>query len=187
MKWFKHMSDASDTVFIQEAEARFGDAGYSVWFKLLELISKENGNELTGRVEVSVFVLCQKLRKRETSVDQLLNFYSTQTSLTWDKNNQKYIIEIPKLLRLQDNYQKDLQASSKKLSLELRTKSKEYSTPLTPLENKGGTNGNGHKKEPRKLTKFFWKSLEGAPPNEVKAALLKHGYTEDQIKAKWNL
>ena len=41
MKWFQHDTDASNDVFLQETEDRFGDSGYAVYFKILEMYGSD--------------------------------------------------------------------------------------------------------------------------------------------------
>lgn len=41
IRWFKHISDASDDDFLQTIEEEFGLEGYARWFKLLECISRD--------------------------------------------------------------------------------------------------------------------------------------------------
>lgn len=41
MKWFKHMSDASEDEFLSGLEAIFGWEGYGRWWKILEIIAKQ--------------------------------------------------------------------------------------------------------------------------------------------------
>lgn len=192
------MSDAADSAFLCEAENRFGDAGYATWFKILELIAKENGSNLTGKIEISERVLCQKLRKRSLRVEELLNFYQTSTSLLWKKVDHKFIIEVPKLLKLGDNYQKDLQGSGKLLASkeeEIRDKSKEVEVE----EEKNTSRASRSRKPPadipesiqtfRLVAKFFpnkilWpqvcKVLNGTKPEDLQP------YLEEWIKRNYN-
>jgi hypothetical protein len=69
MKWFKHFSDSLDDPFIQELMDRFGHQGYVAYFGLIEIISKENGYELTGKLNIHPTYLKRKLRisKKKTS------------------------------------------------------------------------------------------------------------------------
>ena len=41
MRWFKHMTDASDDEFVAAVESRFGLEGYARWWKLLEAVAKQ--------------------------------------------------------------------------------------------------------------------------------------------------
>jgi hypothetical protein len=127
MKWFKHYSDAIDDPFIQELMDEFGHFGYVGWFGLIEIIAKESGAELTGKVSVSPTYVRRKLRSSWTKVELLLTFCQTFGKLSFTFSGKNLQIEIPKMLELRDNYTKDLQASGKKPSKhkEARIKNKE--------------------------------------------------------------
>jgi hypothetical protein len=127
MKWFKHFSDALDDPFIQELLDEFKHSGYVAWFGLLEIISNENGNRLTGKLSVKPKYLKRKMRISTTKLEEIYNFCASfveensdkserKVKLLFNKSGEKWNFECPKLLELKDNYLKDLQAPSKKPS-----------------------------------------------------------------------
>lgn len=127
MKWFKHFADALDDPFIQELIDEFGPSGYLAWFGLLEIIAKENGNKLTGKLDIKPQYLKRKLRISVKKLEQIykfcseevqqnLNKTSTKPKLLFNFKKEKWNFDCPKLLELKDNYLKDLQASGKKPS-----------------------------------------------------------------------
>ena len=130
MKWFKHYSDSLDDPFIQGLIDQFGASGYMMWFGLIEIIAKESNSKLTGKIDIDPIYLCRKLRRRSTKVEEFLRSCSTSGKLLVTFSELKWNIEIPKMLELKDNYTKDLQATSNKLSPEKekeKEKEKDYS------------------------------------------------------------
>lgn len=127
MKWFKHFSDALDDPFIQELLDEFKHSGYVAWFGLLEIIANENGNKLTGKLSVKPKYLKRKMRISITKLEEIYNFCASfveeksnkserKVKLLFNKSEEKWNFECPKLLELKDNYLKDLQAPNKKPS-----------------------------------------------------------------------
>jgi|ETNmetMinimDraft_20_1059909.scaffolds.fasta_scaffold11779_3 predicted O-linked N-acetylglucosamine transferase (SPINDLY family) len=129
MKWFKHFSDSHDDPFIQELIDRFGSQGYHAYFGLIEIISKEDGYDLTGRLSIKPIYLKRKLR---ISVEKLQKIYSfcstyaeqkegnnqTKPKLMFNSSQEYWHFDFPKILEIKDNYAKDLQVSNKKVSIE---------------------------------------------------------------------
>jgi hypothetical protein len=116
MKWFKHYSDALDDPFVQELMDEFSHLGYVVWFGLIEIISKENGSNVTGKLTISPEYLRRKLRTSPTKLRQVLDFCRTDGRLLVNYSEKKWEIDFPKIMEIKDNYMKDLQASCKKPS-----------------------------------------------------------------------
>lgn len=123
MKWFKHISDASEDLFIQDIESKFGDFGYAFWFKTLELIALHGKD---GVLEISWNVYQKKLHKRRTQVELLLNFCSTYSKLNFSSNENTVIISCKKFTEMTDNYtkygktlQRDLKETEKKQTIEV--------------------------------------------------------------------
>lgn len=126
MKWFKHYTDALDDPFIQELILKFGSAGYLAYFGLIEIIGKENGNMITGKLEISPTFLKQKFHISQRKLEVIYDFCSRKGKVIFDKTLENWKFKMPKMLELKDNYTKDLQVSSKKLSIdkEIRDKKK---------------------------------------------------------------
>lgn len=144
MRWFKHFNDALDDPFIQELMDKFSHAGYVAWFGLLEIIAKENGTKLTGKLTVDPRYLKRKLRISTRKLEQIfefcsgkveenLNKTSTKPKLLFNKTSEKWNFEVCKMMELKDNYTKDLQASSKKPSNQKEAEAEEDNNPPTPL------------------------------------------------------
>lgn len=116
MKWFKHYTDSLDDPFIQGLMDEFSHLGYVVFFGLIEIIAKENGNEVTGVLTVSPAYLRRKLRTTPTRVRQVLDYCQTHGRLTADYSGKEWELCFAKIAKIKDNYTKNLQASGKKLS-----------------------------------------------------------------------
>ncbi len=116
MRWFKHFTDSLDDPFIQELLEEFGAQGYLAYFGLLEIIAKENGNKLTGKLRIRPTYLRQKLHISSTKLQQIFNFCSTSLKLSVNFSEKLWNFNVPKLLDLKDNYSKDLQAPCKNVS-----------------------------------------------------------------------
>jgi hypothetical protein len=116
MKWFKHYTDSLDDPFIQTLMDRFSHAGYAAWFGLIEIIAKENGNNVTGDLIVKPIYLKRKLRISTTKLQQIFDFCATNGKLSFNFSKEKWSFKFPKIAEIKDNYTKDLQGSGKKLS-----------------------------------------------------------------------
>lgn len=122
MKWFKHLSSASEDLFVRQLEDKFGDSGYAQWFKLLEIIAT-HGNG--GKVEVTWSYLQEKFRRRRTGVQLFLNFCSTSKKISVTRVKDKVIIECKKFAEYADNYTKYDGLSSKRLQRQVLDTSKQ--------------------------------------------------------------
>ena len=94
----------------------FGHFGYAVWFGLIEIIAKENGNTITGKLSISPTYLRRKLRTSSTKLRQVLTFCQGFAKVSVNFSEKKWDIDFPKIAEIKDNYTKDLQATSKKPS-----------------------------------------------------------------------
>jgi hypothetical protein len=116
LKWFKHFSDSLDDPFIVALMDKFGATGYVVWFGTIEIISKENGNEITGELTISPAFLRRKLRTSRTKLREVYEYCQTFARLSFDFSEKEWKLYLPKMADIKDNYTKDLQAACKKLS-----------------------------------------------------------------------
>jgi hypothetical protein len=116
MKWFKHYTDSLDDPFVQELIINFKGNGYMVYFGIIEMVCAQGKKEMTGKATFHQQQLANKFSLRWTTVQLILNSCATQGKLNLSIENKKVTIEVPKILEIKDNYTKDLQATSKKLS-----------------------------------------------------------------------
>jgi hypothetical protein len=106
MDWFKHDTTSIDDPDIQEAEEIFGDAGYAVFFKILEIYGKEFSHLVGQKLRISSTILRRKLRKSSAKVEQMLNFYQTKNRIFFEIDGPYYLIEIPQFIDKASNWTK---------------------------------------------------------------------------------
>jgi len=107
MKWFKHSVDSHDDPDISDAEDLFGDAGYSIFFKILEVYAREfNSIKNDGFLTVSLRFLARKLRKSSGKVQEILNFYQNRGRIKFKIDGLLISIKIPRFLDIADNWTK---------------------------------------------------------------------------------
>jgi len=132
MKWYQHSVDSHEDPDISDAEDLFGDAGYNVFFKILEIYGREyNRLNDNGELDISKSKLCRNLRKKWKKIEVILNFYHkkgriilvetqnqprtnpepTQNQIKMaqnvlNRNEERVIIKIPKFIDLSSNWTK---------------------------------------------------------------------------------
>jgi len=116
MKWFKHMSNSRNDIFIQQLFDEFGHMGTSCWWMLIETVAENSGQPVTGKITIPPKILARNLRTSLTKARQLLTFCQTNGKVLVHFYEKNWIIEIPKLLSIKDNYEKDLQVTGKTLA-----------------------------------------------------------------------
>ena len=116
MRWFKHFTDSLDDPFIQELLVEFGANGYLAYFGIIEIIAKENKNNLTGKLTVSPTFLKQKLHISSGKLQEIFRFCSGKGKLIFNFSQENFDFDFPKIAEIKDNYSKDLQGACKKLS-----------------------------------------------------------------------
>ena len=116
MKWFKHMTDSLDDPFIHDLMDEFGAVGYLAYFGIIEIICKENGRDLTGKLSISPTYLRRKLRTSQGKLRQVFDFCQTFGKLSVNFSEKIWEFEFTKIADIKDNYTKDLQATGKKPS-----------------------------------------------------------------------
>ena len=116
MKWFKHFSNSRRDIFIQELMAEFGHKGYAVWFMLIEIIAEDSNRDLSGHITISEKLLAKELGLKSVGLRNILSFCHEQTKFSVTYENNKVIINFPKIKDIKDNYTKDLQATNKRLA-----------------------------------------------------------------------
>ncbi|MCP4568356.1 MAG: DUF4373 domain-containing protein [FCB group bacterium] len=105
MKWFQHSVDSHDDPDISDAIDKFGDAGYSVFFILLELFGREFDNvNNDNSLDLSLTFVRRKLRKSSTKVQQILNFYSERQRIFFIIDGDMLTLTIPKFVKKSDNW-----------------------------------------------------------------------------------
>ena len=145
MRWYKHFTDSLDDPFIQALMDKFEHAGYVAWFGLIEIISKENGRNLTGKLSISPQYLRRKLRISTRKLRQIYEYCAEYPAENPDNSptigklsvnflEKKWTFNFPKILALKDNYTKDLQGAGKKPSnhKEVEVEEEKENPPISP-------------------------------------------------------
>lgn len=156
MKWFKHMSDASNDDKIMRLEEEFGLVGYAAYFKILELCAS-NWDEISDpKFTFPLSRIRQKLRLRSTQVELLLNFCSTLNLFQITKDELEVTFVIDKLPKIKKKFQKKDQIATNQHPSNVppnksKEKEKEKDTPIVPLECVGENFEKN--REPKKLAR----------------------------------
>jgi len=116
VRWFKHFSDSLDDPFIQDLLDKFGAKGYLAYFGLITIIAQQSKKELTGKLKVKPQYMVRKLRLRAATLAQVYHYCDTMGKLTFTNTPKEWNFEFTKVLELQDNYHRHLQATSKELA-----------------------------------------------------------------------
>lgn len=116
MRWFKHMTDSLDDPFMQDILDEFSYFGYFAWFGLIEIIAKENKNEITGKLSVNPIYLRRKLRASLKKLKEFFQYCQTKGKLSCDFSENIWNFDFPKIAEIKDNYTKDLQGACKGLA-----------------------------------------------------------------------
>jgi len=104
MKWFRHMSDASDDEFISEVEEIFGLDGYARWWKLLERIAKQMNETDKCYAEYSWTKWQSFLKGKRNKLETFLEHCQNKRRIKLELNGNILRIICPKLLELRDEY-----------------------------------------------------------------------------------
>jgi hypothetical protein len=136
VKWFKHFTDSLSDPFIEELMDNYSHAGYVAWFGLIEIICKENKYNVTGDLEISPIYLKRKLRISTTKLEQIFDFCQTKGKLLFNISQEKWVFKFSKVAELKDNYTKNLQATGKKVSLEVEVDKKKKEKKKKPIKKK---------------------------------------------------
>ena len=113
MKWFKHISDASEDDFIENLEEIFGLEGYARWFKLLEKIAVEMDETGECSAKHSWVKWQSFLKGKRNKLETFLYHCQNENKIKLELIGNMLKITCPKLLELRDNHTKNLQATSK--------------------------------------------------------------------------
>ena len=92
---------------VSDAWDEFGDAGYVVWFVLLEVYGQQySSSKPDKKLDVSKVFLKRKFRKSWAKVEQVLNYYSEFGKLDVKINGKRVLIGIPKFTEILSNWTK---------------------------------------------------------------------------------
>lgn len=160
MKWFRHMTNASNDEFIAALEDEFDDSGYAWWWRMLERIGDTMDKSNRSFAEYPVDRWMGFLRiKRRKKLEKFLEFCAKSEKISYNFSENILKIDCPKLLELRDEYSRksgqSTSSSQDKVAPETDT---ETDTEL--LDNKLSNNTRGSKKgkynEYTKSFEQFW-------------------------------
>ena len=107
MKWFKHSVDSHEDPDISDAEDLFGDSGYTIFFKTLEVYGREyNRLNDDGYLDISKAKLSRNLRKKWFRIRLVLSYFSKKGRIVFKETEERAIIKIPKFIELSSNWTK---------------------------------------------------------------------------------
>lgn len=132
MRWFKHLSEASDDEFIQALEACFGWEGYGRWWKLCEAIGRRmKKDEQRASASLPVSTWCGILKAKRKQLEMFLGYLEIHGRIIRQSTGDILEITMPKLLKFRDEYARksghDAKATPDKLPPK-RTDSREQKT-----------------------------------------------------------
>lgn len=111
MKWFKHMSNASNDAFIENLEEIYGWEGYGRWFKLLEIIATKMNKSNECFAEHSWVKWQSLLKGKRNKLDSFLVHCQNEGKIKLEQNGNILKIICPKLLELRDEHTRNSGAS----------------------------------------------------------------------------
>lgn len=105
MKWFRHMSDASEDEFLARLERDLGLESYARWWKMLEAIAKLMDGSGRCEVEYPTTKWMSVLSiKREKILRIFLNYCENYQKISVQYSDKIIKIRCVKLLELRDEY-----------------------------------------------------------------------------------
>lgn len=112
MKWFKHMTDASDDELLSFIIDEYGLEGYGRYWLLLEAVAKQMDETSKCSAEYSWKKWQVILRGKRNKLETFLKRFGNKLEMNEKQNGNVLEIKIPKLLKMRDNYTANLQASN---------------------------------------------------------------------------
>ena len=114
MKWFKHLSDASDDEFLSSIIDEFGLEGYGRWWLIVECVARQMDSSDKCSAEYSWIKWQSILKGKRNKLETFLERLGNKLEMNLKQNGNVLEIKIPKLLELRDNHTKNLQATKLK-------------------------------------------------------------------------
>jgi hypothetical protein len=108
LRWFKHMSDASDDEKLADVLTEFGPEGYGVWWLLVEVVGRQMDSSPKCEASYSLDLWARKLYVSKRKTTTFLTVFSEKNLvfLEYDNSNAigKITVKIPKMLNFRDEY-----------------------------------------------------------------------------------
>lgn len=111
MRWFKHLVDSGDDPDIGAAIEQFGWLGYYIFFRTLEVMSREFNVENPGKNTFNFAFFCKKFGKiHKKTLLKILLFYHKKGRIKFKMRGNNISLYCPKLKDLADDYTKKMLA-----------------------------------------------------------------------------
>jgi hypothetical protein len=135
MKWFKHYTEADTDPKLIDVRMKWGYEGVGWWWTVLSLVAQRYQEGRDPSLEIPTQELAHRLLTRPMRLRSYLSHLSLIGLLSATETDMKFTISIPNILKIKDNYQKDLEDSSKRLPSKEVDIDKEH-IPPTPQRGK---------------------------------------------------
>jgi Domain of unknown function (DUF4373) len=114
MRWFKHMTAANADDKLIIVRAKYGMWGIGVYWTILEMVARQMKKD-SPEPEAALLIsdLCSFFGCKRNKLVSFLKCLRNQSGIKLTLDGNIAIINIPKLLEIKDNYQKDLEGSTK--------------------------------------------------------------------------
>jgi len=130
MRWFKHLIESGDDPDIGAIENEFGFKGYYMFFRILEIMSKEfsveNPGENTFNFQWFLGRFSRKIDRK--MMIKFLDFTSKKERIFYNLNDKEIWLKCPKLKELTDNYTVRILRSKSEVTTDLKGSNSEKNT-----------------------------------------------------------
>lgn len=184
MRWFKHLTDASDDEFIHSLEAEFGLAGYARWWKLCEIIGRKlKPTDTSATVTLPLPVWESYLKAKRKQLVSYLIAIEKQGRIKFEVAGELLRIELPKLLKFRDEYRRKSGHTTKETPDKVLDKNTDTDNREQKLEESKETSMSGSKNEPDAQADS--KPSKTGPP-ELSPQLKTIGALYNRLAADWS-
>lgn len=132
MRWFKHYSDASEHEKHCALIAKWGMRGYGIYWIILEKIAQAYDGTGEPAVEYPLTKWLAIVKMKSKCFQNILETFSEYSHFVFSFNKDKLKIACPNLLKLRDNYTKNLQVSDKNVSIDIDIEKRIDNNIITP-------------------------------------------------------
>lgn len=112
MKWFKHMTNMRNDMFIKALRCEFGLDGYAIYNMILEIYGDECGADPGREIEFDMKVLAQEIGIKVKTLQKVLSFCAEANKFVIVFCAQKVKISIPKMQSICDDWSRKLRSNS---------------------------------------------------------------------------
>lgn len=183
MRWFKHLTNASEDIKIKRLEEEFGNDGYVGFFKLLEKIGREGNKYRLTLKKYPILSLAKDFHIEEKKFEEIL-IKMTKLTLLSEKEYKKGILYVPKLRKYADEYTTRGRLYYKKRKL-ARFSKQDYQKVEQAYMKYKGIKPQGEEWLPiKKAIKTMF--LSNRKPREI-IACMKWMSENDFYKGKWTI